>query len=293
MSKETNTKGIIGGVLGIITSFAGFAWITSLTIFMTDLSNYAEIINFAAGFPIPNLGLSAYNGIVLSLIVPYPNSVNLPVITSIIFMGVLIVFGFMLGQGFRFYSGSSFSAFGAQVTMKRNIRGSLYFECSSSGALIAGILIFMGGIFQTTIVYNFLRTPLTDIFTPLSIPEFLYTWIGLVVLGVVLIILGLATIRIRGLVKWRDFAMVAGVLSIVCGAVFCLFVIVGILYSTQLAYFGYQLLIALSYPTSASMASAVVSSFELTVMLSLVGFGIMLVVSVLWTRIFLAPSSSK
>jgi hypothetical protein len=280
-------------VLGVITSFAGFAWIASLTIFMTNLSNYAEIINFAAGFPIPNFGLSAYNGIILGLIVPYPDSVNLPVITSIIFMGFLIVFGLMLGLGFRFYSGSSFSAFGAQVIMKRSIRGSLYFACSLIGALIAGILIFMGGISQTTIVYNFLRTSLTDIFTPLRIPEFMYTWMGLVVLGVVLIILGLATIRIRGLVKWRDFAMIAGVLSIVCGAVFDLFVLVGILHNTQLAYFWNQLLIALSYPMSASMTSAVLSSFELTAILSLVGFGIMLVVSILWTRIFLAPSSSK
>ncbi len=35
MSKATNTRGIIGGVLGIITSVAGFVWIATLMIFMS------------------------------------------------------------------------------------------------------------------------------------------------------------------------------------------------------------------------------------------------------------------
>jgi hypothetical protein len=293
MSKETNTKGIIGGVLGIITSVAGFAWISSLMIFMSDLMSYASIVNFIAGFPIPIFGFSVYNGIVVGLIVPYPASVILPIITSIIFVGFLIAFGVIVGLGFRFYSGSSFSAYSATVIMKRNVRGSLYFACSLIGALIAGILIFMGGIFQTTIVYNFLMIYGSTIFTPLRIPEFLYTWMGLVVLGLVLIILGMATIRIRGLVKWRDFAMVAGVLSIVGGAIFDLLVLVIILYSTQLASFGNQLLIALSYPMSASMTTGVLNSFEFSVMLSLVGFGMLFLVSILWTRIFLASGSSE
>ena len=293
MSKETNTRGIIGGVLGIITSVAGLVWVATLIIFMYDLMNYAAIVNFIAGFPIPIFGLSVFNGIIVSLIVPYPTSVNLPVITSIIFVGFLIVFGAMVGLGFRFYSGSRFSAFGATVILKRRVGGSLYFACSLIGALIAGILIFMGGIFQTTIVYNFLRIYGSTIFTPIRIPELLYTWMGLAVLGVVLIILGVATIRIRGLVKWSDFAMVTGALSIVGGSVFDLLVLVGIIYSTQLASFWNQLLIALIFPMGASMTSAVLSGFEFSVILSLVGFGMLLVVSALWTRIFLATNSFK
>lgn len=279
--------------LGIVTSVAGFVWVATLLIFMSDLMSYAAIVNFIAGFPIPVFGLSVFNGIVVSLIVPYPASVNLTIMASIIFVGFLIVFGVMAGLGFRFYSGSSFSAFNATVILKRNFRGSLYFACSLIGALIAGTLIFMGGILQTTIVYNFLIIYGSTIFTPIRIPEFLYTWMGLVVLGVVLIILGMATIRISGLVKWRDFAMVAGVLSIVCGAIFGLLVLVGIIYSTQLAYFGNQLLIAFSYPTNASMADAVNFSFEFSVMLSLVGFGLLFVVSILWTRILLATGSPE
>jgi hypothetical protein len=293
MSKEINTRGIIGGVLGIITSVAGFAWIATLMIFMSDLMSYAAIVNFIAGYPIPFFGLSVFNGIIVSLIVPYPNSVNLPVMMSIIFVGLLIIFGVMIGLGFRFYSGSRFSAFGATVILKRRVGGSLYFACSLIGALIAGILILMGGIFQTTIVYNFLRIYGSTIFTPIRIPELLYTWMGLAVLGVVLIILGVATIRIRGLVKWSDFAMVTGVLSIVGGVVFDLLVLVGIIYSTQLASFWNQLLIALIFPMGASMTGAVLSGFEFFVILSLVGFGMLLVVSVLWTRIFLATNSSK
>ncbi len=293
MSKATNTRGIIGGVLGIITSVAGFVWIATLMIFMSDLMNYASLVNFIAGFPIPIFGLSVYNGIVVGLIVSYPTSVNLPIITSTIFVGFLIVFGVMVGLGFRFYEGSKFSAFGATVIMKRSVRGSLYFACSLIGALIAGILIFMGGVFQTTIVYNFLRIYGSTIFTPIRIPGLLYTWLGLAVLGVVLIILGAATIHIRGLVKWRDFAMVTGALSIVCGAVFDLLILVSIIYSTQLASFGNQLLIALNYPMSVSMTNAVLNSFEFSVILSLVGFGMLLMVSALWTRIFLATSSSE
>ncbi|MFB0562842.1 MAG: hypothetical protein ACETWM_16715 [Candidatus Lokiarchaeia archaeon] len=293
MYKETNTKGITGGLLGITTSIAGFAWIATLIIFMTDLMNYAAIVNFIAGFPIPFFGLSVYNGIILSLIMPYPTSVNLPVMTSIIFVGLLIIFGVMIGLGFRFYSGSRFSAFGATVILKRRVGGSLYFACSLIGALIAGILLLIGGIFQTTIVYNFLRIYGSTIFTPIRIPQLLYTWMGLAVLGVVLIILGVATIRIGGLVKWRDFAMVTGALSIVDGTVFTLLVLVGIIYFTQLASFWNQLLIAFIYPMSASMTSAVLSGFEFSVILSLVGFGMLLVVSALWTRIFLATNSSK
>nr|MDO8082507.1 hypothetical protein [Candidatus Freyarchaeota archaeon] len=293
MTKETSTKGRTGGVLGIITSVAGFAWIATLIIFMSDLMNYASIVNFIAGIPIPVLGQSVYNGIVVSLIVPYPTSFNLPVITSIIFVGLLIVFGAMVGLGFRSYGGSQFSAFGATVIQKRGAERSLYLACSLVGTLIAGILILMGELSQTTIIYNFLRVYGSTIFTPIRIPELLYTWMGLAVLGVVLIILGVASIRIRGLVKWRDSATAAGTLSIVGGAVFSLLVLVVIIYSTQLASFWNPLLMALIFPMPAGMTNAVLSGFEFSTILSLAGFGLLLVVSALWTRIFPATSTSK
>ncbi|MGQ9721379.1 MAG: hypothetical protein ACUVXA_08665 [Candidatus Jordarchaeum sp.] len=293
MYNETNTKGIIGGLLGIATSLAGIAWIATLIIFMADLMNYAVIVNFIAGFPIPFFGSSIYNGIILSLIVPYPTSVNLSVMTSIIFVGLLIVFGIMVGLGFQFYSGSKFSAFGATVILKRRVGGSLFFACSFIGASLAGILLLVGGVFQTTIVYNFLRIYGSTIFTPIRIPQLLYTWMGLAVLGVVLIILGVATLRIGGLVKWSDFAIVTGALSIVDGTIFTILVLVGIIYFIRLASFWEALLIAFIYPMSASMTSAVLNGFEFFVILSLVGFGMLLVVSTLWTRIFLATKPSK
>jgi hypothetical protein len=286
---KTSAKGRTGGILGIATSVAGFAWIATLIIFMSDLMNYANIVNFTAGIPIPVLGQSAYNGIVVSLIVPYPSSFNLPVFMSIIFVGLLIVFGAIIGLGFQSYGESQFSAFGATVIQKRGAERSLYLACSLVGTLISGILILIGEVSQTTIIYNFLRVYGSTIFTPIRIPELLYTWLGLAVLGVVLIILGVASIRIRSLVKWRDTATAAGTLSIVCGAVFNLLVVVVIIYSTQLASFWNPLLMALIFPMPAGMTNAVLSGFEFSTILSLAGFGLLFIVSILWTRVFLAP----
>ncbi|MBS7250946.1 MAG: hypothetical protein KIH08_10230 [Candidatus Freyarchaeota archaeon] len=290
MHSRRNTKGIIGSLLGIGVSIAGFVWITTVIVFMSDLMSYAALVNFVAGFPIPLFGLSVYNGLIVSLVVPYPNSVNWLAVVSILVVVVLVVFAVMIGLGFRSYGRSEFSAFGATVILKRGIESSLYLAFSFLGVLIAGVTILAGVTFQNTIVYNFLRIQgLTEIFTPIRIPEFLYTWIGLAALGVVLIVLGAATLRVRDLVDWRDLATVAGVLSIMGGVVFGLHLFVSVLYSMQLASFWNQLLIALFYPMGASMTSGVLSSFEFSSILSIVGFGILLVVSVLWTRIFPAP----
>ncbi|GEM_PF-6202986 len=294
MHSRRNTKGIIGSLLGIVVSIAGFVWVTTVIVFMSDLMSYAALVNFIAGFPIPFFGLSIYNGLIVGLAVPYPNSVKWLVVVSILFVVLLVEFGAMMGLGFRSYGRSEFSAFGATVILKRGIESSLYLAFSLVGALIAGVIILAGVTLRNTIVYNFLRIQgLTEIFTPIRIPEFLCAWVGLAVLGVVLIALGAATVRVRDLVDWRDLATVAGALSIMGGVVFDLHLLVGILYSMQLASFWNQLWIALFYPMGASMTSAVLSSFEFSSILSIVGFGILLVVSVLWTRIFLAPTFNK
>lgn len=286
MIKEKSMKGRRVGMLGVITSVLGFAWIIMLNFFMSDLMNYASIINFIAGTPIPILGQSMYNGIVLSQIVPYPASTNLSVITAITFVVLLIIFGAIIGLGFHSYGASQFSAFGATVIQKRGVERSLYLVCSLVGTLIAGILILIGETSQTTIIYNFLRINDSTIFTPTRIPELSYTWMGLVVLGMVLIILGVASIRIRGLVKWRDSATAAGALSIAGGIVFNLLFVIMIIYFMQLASFWNPMLLALSFPMPVGMTETIINNFELSTILSLVGFGILLVASSLWVRIF-------
>ncbi|MFB0562840.1 MAG: hypothetical protein ACETWM_16705 [Candidatus Lokiarchaeia archaeon] len=279
MSKEPEYSGVTGGVLGIITAIVGLLWIVVLLSFIPDLMNYANIVNFMAGPPI--FGLSVYNGIIASLIVPYPTSYNLLVMMSIIVVVPLMVFGASIGLGFR-------------RLLKGGAVGSLYFACGLVGLLIAVVLILMGVMFQTTIIHQFLILHgLTAIFTPIRIPEFLYTWMGLIVLGIVLIILGVASVRVRHSVERRDSALAAGALSIVSGAVFTLHVFALIIYSIQLAFFSEMLLMALILPIGISMTGVVLSGVGLSIILSLIGFGILLVVSVLWTRIFLATNSSK
>lgn len=291
MTKKT--MGRTGGMLGIIVSVLGFAWIVILNFFMQDLMNYASSINFIAGIHIPILGQTMYNGIILGLIAPYPTSNSLSIITTITFVALLIVFGAAIGLDFHNYGESQFSAFGATVIQKRAAERSLYLVCSLVGTLIAGILVLIGATSQTTIIYNFLKIYDSTIFTPIRIPELFYTWMGLAVLGAVIIILGVASIRIRGLVKWRDSAIAAGALSVASGIVFSLLVVIVMIYFMQLASFWNPMLIALSFPMPAGMTNTIINNFELFTILSVVGFGLLLVVSVLWVRIFPATSKPK
>jgi hypothetical protein len=212
---------------------------------------------------------------------------------TITFVVILIIFGVVIGLGFHSYGESQFSAFGATVIQKRGVERTLYVVCSLVGTLIAGILILVGEVSQTTIIYNYLKIYDSTIFTPIRIPELFYGWMGLAVLGAVLIILGMASIRIRGLVKWRDSAIAAGALSVASGIVFSLLVVIVMIYFMQLASFGDSMLLALSFPMPVGMTNTVISNFELSTIVSLVGFGFLIVVSILWVRIFPYTTTPK
>lgn len=272
MSEVTSAKGVTGGVLGIITAIAGFMWMMVLLLFITDLLNYSSALSFVwSQILFTYLG---YAGTVATLMVPYPSSINLFIMSSVMLAVVIFVFGVMIGFGFyKLYSESGSSM------------GLVYLSACAVGTLVAGMLIAVGGWVQTTIIQISQSTPgFGADFIPLRVPATSYTWIGEIVLGAVLIILGVASIRICMSVERRKSALAAGVLSLICGVVFALHIIVIIFFTGQ---------VALAPDYGFSMMPMLITGYIFSTIFTLVGFGLLLVVSVLWTRVFLASSTSE
>ncbi|MFB0563698.1 MAG: hypothetical protein ACETWM_21065 [Candidatus Lokiarchaeia archaeon] len=271
MAKAISTKGVTGGVIGTIMAIAGFAWTITLLLFIPELLNYSSTLSYVWAHML--FTYTGYAGIIATLIIPYPSTINLFTISSVTLAILVVVFGTMIGFGFRdLYSKS------------RSSVGWGYLAASILGTLVAGILIAMGGLLQTTIIQAFQYLPgLGADFIPLRFPATSYTWTGEIVLGATLIILGVASILIRKSVERRDSALAAGVLSIIGGIILTLHISVLIPFAGQVS-------IA---PGGFSIIPTLITAYVFFINFTIIGFGLLLVVSILWTRVFLKPSTSK
>jgi len=271
VSEAISTKGVTGGVIGTLTAITGFAWTMTYLLVVTELLNYFPILSYVSSLLFFTYG--SYASTIVTLLVLSPSSLNLFLTSSVALAVLVFIFGTTIGFGFRnLYSKSSSST------------GLVYFVAISVGTLFAGILIAMGGWFQTAIVQVQYVSGVGVNFIPLRFPATSNTLIGEILLGAVLIVIGVASIRIRKSVERRKSALAAGVLSVIGGADFALHFIINMLSTGQVA-------TASSYGFSVS--SALIPGFILFTIFTLIGFGLLLVASILWTRSFLGASEFR
>jgi hypothetical protein len=270
--EEIPAKGVSGGVFGVLAAINGFSWIAILQLFLRELSNYS--LNMGLLWSLTPSTYQGYAAIITLFSLPLSSPFNFFLESSFVLAILVFIFGTTLGSGFRnLYSKSS------------SYKGSAYLAAIRVGMLIASVLIAIGGWFQTIVIQfsNYVST-VGAIFIPLRLPATSYIIMGEILLGAVLILLGVASIDTRNSVERRKSSLAAGVLSIISGVVFALPFAINTFFAGQVA-------IAPSY--GFSIMSTLISGFVLFTMFALVGFGLLLAASVLWTRVFLGFSVPK
>nr|MDO8080499.1 hypothetical protein [Candidatus Freyarchaeota archaeon] len=234
MARATFLAGITGGIVGSIAAIIGVIWCIYSTLFLMNYSHYTVDIAMYAyyfGAIIPIMGyyvIFAASG--MYAILPI-HSINASLSMWTMILGIfLVASSILIGIGF----------FG-MYRASGNSMGVVGLITSIAGSSVGSLLIYLGVISQQlqtpySITYGiiiFIIFPIVFFVQPIYIPNLLYLWLGLTVLGVTFILLGVCTISLSKHTGNVSASKAAGALSIVGGILLFPYILVWLrLYDT-------------------------------------------------------------
>lgn len=226
MARATLSLGITGGLIGSIAAIIGVIWCLYSTIFLMEYSHYTvDILIYTFYFGGAMIPVGDYTIFVASNVYPllpiHSASASLSMWTMI--LGIfLVASGVLIGTGFfGMYraSGSSMGVVGLITSIV--------------GSSVGSLLIYLGVISQqlqilysTTYFFFIFIIPILYFVQHILIPNFLYIWLGLTVLGVSFILLGVCTISLSKHTGNVWASKAAGILSIIGGVLLFPYILV-------------------------------------------------------------------
>jgi len=201
LSRGALLTGTAGGIIGTITAGIGVIWciidILLYAALMTYINFAIQFYEFGFIFLLMHNYLGYYLLMILMVAATPTSSLALFFVFSLLLGVLLIVSCILTGVGFY----GVYKAGGGAMGVVGLIFGII-------GGVLGGLLILLG---------NMLMTPVT---IGASEPNYLFIWIGFIILALAFILMGTASIVVRDATANSSASVAAGILSII-GA--CLF----------------------------------------------------------------------
>jgi hypothetical protein len=192
--------GAVGGIIGSIAAGLGIIWSMVFMIFAVEFRNYIQYL------------LASYTPLIIFFI-PYPSSSFL--FSSLLLMVslLLIVAGVLSGVGFYGVykvGGGAMGMVGLIFAIVGSVLGVLF--------IITGVLT--QAYYYAPVLYLFSYPPYYLFYIyEVPTPNYLFIWIGFIILTVTFIVLGAASIAVRGETANSSASVAAGIVGII-GACF-------------------------------------------------------------------------
>ncbi|MFB0563441.1 MAG: hypothetical protein ACETWM_19760 [Candidatus Lokiarchaeia archaeon] len=210
MAKAYMLTGMAGGIIGSITGIIGLIWCLISITSAIDIYNYIQMLFVN----------SQMVGILALVFFPYPSSIYLFTTFSFILATLLLVSLILVGLGFY----GTYRAGAGAMGVVGLIFGII-------GGVAGPLFIFLGNIMTGIELVPLFVAPILDpwaglLLFPLSVPNYGFIWLGMMVLTITFILLGSSSIAVREMTNSPSATLAAGILSIIGSCFLILYLLV-------------------------------------------------------------------